>query len=132
MFSETIFMTQMIEEFTDFTKASQPSRGSFYNSAVSSFQQEKELAQLCGRFFEAVQAQFSNKQLSCVYPDQLSSVTHKSSTANYLAEPHPEIMTFNLNWDTDSPGVMDILRTLVSIPEEFNITSLYKASQTAS
>ena len=70
-------------------------------------------------------------QPTCIYPDQ-SSPSCKFSTINFLAEPHPEIMTFNLNWDTDSPGVQDILRTLVSIPEEFNITNLYTATQTAS
>ena len=78
-----------------------------------------------GKFFEALRAQFKCELNNCVIPDQPKDVKHESYSINYLAENHPEVLTFNLNWDTDNPNVNDILRTLISVPEVFNVTDLY-------
>ena len=60
-------------------------------------------------------------------PDQPKDIKHQSYAVNFLAAKHPEVLTFNLNWDTDSPKASDILRTLISIPEVFDVKDLYTA-----
>ena len=41
-------------------------------------------------------------------------------------EDFPEVFSFNLNWADRNPGATGVLKTLISIPETFNVSDLYE------
>ena len=134
MFSETVFMTQILEGLDAISNAVKQDHRSTYTTpsvVQSSLQKEKSIQAVNGKFFDAIKSQFRCELNSCVLPDQPKNVKHESYSINFLAA-HPEVLTFNLNWDTDSPRASDILKTLISLPEVLDIKDLYTASQTQS
>ena len=60
--------------------------------------------------------------------DQQTTSRHESYYKNLLQYPYPEVYNFNLGWGIE-PTRASILKTLVAIPQDFNLQDVYNSSK---
>ena len=103
----------------------------------------ENLIGMYGLFFEAVKHQLVQKEMHCLThsaKDQMpggvtpmfdpasKNIEHLSYYKNLLQWPYPEVYSFNLGWGQE-PKRTSVLKTLIAIPQRFDLRDLYNSSK---
>ena len=90
---------------------------------------DQKMKAVIGKFFDILGSILENRSDGCCQPNAriTPNGSHRTITKSLLAE-LPEVLTLNLNWPDSFPKAGSVLKTLLSLPEEFNCWDMYKHS----
>mmetsp|Transcript_13165 Transcript_13165/g.17891 ORF Transcript_13165/g.17891 Transcript_13165/m.17891 type:complete len:194 (+) Transcript_13165:388-969(+) len=121
LFAETVFMDDMIRSLDSMIQRSP--------DGISTKPEIKNKA-IIGQFFKAFKEVKENRKKGCVEDQNAAAGGHTKAMLTQLdvSDPadFPEVLTLNLTWAQRNPPANSVLKTLVSIPEMFEVSQLYK------
>ena len=103
-------------------------------------QEVENMVGFYGLFFEALKEQLIQREKHCLTHEanegggtpmlkqRGQSQEHVSYYKNLLQKPFPEVFTLNLAWKKD-PLRASVLKSLIAIPQKFNVQELYNTSK---
>ena len=97
---------------------------------ANALRKDTQLKPIIGSFFNCVREQKLDQKIGCIQANKSANKHCKKINQSILnaQDPadYPEVLAFNLNWPSRSPDSTNVLKSLVSIPEIFNVSDLYE------